>query len=446
MTLSLNGSQDESSLKQRTFRGSIWTVGGHGADQLLRLVQNLILTRLLFPEHFGLMALVAVVMQFVAMFSDTGIHTCIIQNKRGEDSDFLNTAWTIQIIRGVVLWLVICLFAWPVATWYQQPNLVLMLPVVGLASLLDGFTSTARSTLSRHVLPARAVVVELATRIIVLIFMVACAYRWPSVWVLVCGSLLNSVIKMICSYHLIPGYSNKFAFDPTAARSLFRFGRWIFFSTAFTFILANGDRLILGKLITPAQLGVYVIAAFLCQAILATMSRYSGSILFPVYTRLIEQGTDAAQQHMTAIRKRIFLITLPPLWLLALGGQTLIDLLYDSRYADAGWILQILSIGCIGVIVNDSASPAILASGDSFRQMIYQVSRSILFLTCIAVGAYVDVDSMRGFVIGITAARLLEYPILVWAIRKYRVWLPSLDLTAFSVSAIVIIIGHHLLS
>ena len=63
------------------------------------------LTRLLFPEAFGLMALIQTFMIGLAMFSDLGIGPAIIQSDRGEDPDFLNTAWVMQILRGICLWL-----------------------------------------------------------------------------------------------------------------------------------------------------------------------------------------------------------------------------------------------------------------------------------------------------------------------------------------------------
>ena len=86
-------------LKARAIKGSAWTVGGFGFEKILQLVSNLILARLLFPGAFGLMALVNVVLVGLAMFSDVGVVPAVVQDKRGEDPSFLNTAWTIQIIR-----------------------------------------------------------------------------------------------------------------------------------------------------------------------------------------------------------------------------------------------------------------------------------------------------------------------------------------------------------
>jgi hypothetical protein len=85
-------------------------------------VGNLILTRLLFPEAFGLMALVQVFLSGLQMFSDIGIQTSVIRSKRGEDPAFLDTAWTVQVLRGGLLWLGCLGIAGPAAAFYEEAN------------------------------------------------------------------------------------------------------------------------------------------------------------------------------------------------------------------------------------------------------------------------------------------------------------------------------------
>ena len=109
------------SLNARFMRSSVFTLGGYGLGQALRLLSNLLLTRLLFPEAFGMMALVAVIMQGLAMFSDVGVSPAIMRSSRGDDQRFLDTAWTIQVIRGGVLWLFACLIAIPVSNTSVNP-------------------------------------------------------------------------------------------------------------------------------------------------------------------------------------------------------------------------------------------------------------------------------------------------------------------------------------
>ena len=99
------------SMATRAIHGSLWTAVRFGAEYGLRMISSLILTRLLVPEAFGLMALISVLMTGLAMFSDMGISSSVVQSKRGDDPAYLNTAWTLQVIRGFVLWIFAALFA-----------------------------------------------------------------------------------------------------------------------------------------------------------------------------------------------------------------------------------------------------------------------------------------------------------------------------------------------
>ena len=128
--------------RARAMRGSVFTVLNFGGQNALRLASNLVLTRLLFPEAFGLMALVQVMLAGVQMLSDIGIRDKIIQDPKGDEPHVLNTAWVLQIIRGIFLWLVVVLLAAPVAGFYEAPELADLLPVAGIAAVAQGLSST----------------------------------------------------------------------------------------------------------------------------------------------------------------------------------------------------------------------------------------------------------------------------------------------------------------
>jgi O-antigen/teichoic acid export membrane protein len=169
--------EKKQSLKSLALTGSLWTLGGYGASQVLRLGSHLILAWLLTPQIFGLMALVKVVQQGLNMFSDVGIKPSIIQNKRGDDPEFLNTAWTIQILRGISLWICACVLAWPFAALFARNDpaawqLKSLLPVTGFVAVFEGFNSTALATLNRNLHLGRMTMLELATQIVSLTVMV----------------------------------------------------------------------------------------------------------------------------------------------------------------------------------------------------------------------------------------------------------------------------------
>ena len=428
-------------LKRKTFHATYWTIGGRGATLVIRLGSNLILTRLLFPEAFGLMALVQVVLGGVQMFSDVGIRGSILQHDRGEDERFLNTAWTIQVIRGLVLCAGICLLTWPMSRLYEEDMLLLVLPVMGISAVIAGFESTARFSLDRQILPQKKIMIALASQLSALMVTVPWAWLYPSVWALVGGGLVSTAAKVVLSHFMIPQYKNRFSWDSPAARALFQFGIWVFLSTGLTFVMKQGDRLVLGKILTSSELGVYSVAFFMSQSMIQVLDSVSKSVLFPVYSKLARREPGEFRQKLFQLRALLLGLTLPVAWGIAIFGKPLVEFLYDERYADAGWMLQLLGVGLVGQIVTLTTERVLMARGSSFGYMVFQVCRSAFFIIGMVIGYMVG--DVPGLLLGISMARWAQYIVLAAQIRRYGAWLPKLDLAAFGLSVIVLGIGFY---
>ncbi|HOJ34515.1 MAG TPA: oligosaccharide flippase family protein [Candidatus Hydrogenedentes bacterium] len=430
---------EEFSLKARTIWGSFWSLFGYGAQQALRLVSNLIITRLLFPEAFGVMALVNVFLQGLVMISDLGLGPSIIQNRRGEDPIFLRTAWTLQFLRGLVIFVLSTLVAFPAARFYNEAELVYLIPVAGLTNIISGLNSMSLFVLNRRLDIARLTWIDLGSQAFGIVVTVASAWVWPSVWSLVIGSLASAFAKAAASHLIRVGTAMWFTWEPSAARELFHFGRWIFISSLFTFLIGNVDRIVLGKFMTMGDLGIYSIASFLSGAVAGALQTVSGAVLFPVYSRLAEQGAERLRSRTFQVRAALALLGLPPLFLLTLWGPWILHILYDTRYEGGGWMLQLRAgASCFGII-SMTISPVLLAVGNSFRHMILLAAQSLLFIVCMFVGGYLY--SVTGLLLGIGAAQVLTYPITVMCVRRYGVWLPALDAACFLISAAVCVVA-----
>ena len=167
-----------------------------GLASLSGSVSNLILTRILVPEIFGLMALMHAFIIGLSMFSDIGVGTSIIQNKRGNDPAFLNTAWTMQFIRGIILWLLCLIISWPVSIFYHDDRILWILPIISLTTIIAGLNSTAIFTLHKQLSVGKLTVCELGTQLISTVVMILWAWVSPSIWALIVGSLSS-----ICYTH-----------------------------------------------------------------------------------------------------------------------------------------------------------------------------------------------------------------------------------------------------
>jgi O-antigen/teichoic acid export membrane protein len=381
-------------------------------------------------------------MQALEMFSDRGVHASIIQNPRGEDRTFLDTAFTMQAMRGVLLWIATALLAWPVAAFYGQPMITMLLPVAGFNAVLFGLTNVSLPRHARRLALGRLTVLDLVAMTLQITATVVLAWLWPSVWALVLGGFAGSMARLIVSHTILRIDPVRLRLDRDAARELFRFGRWIFISSMLTFFVNRGDVLIIGKFVPPAMLGIFHIGSQFAQVVRQLFLRLANSVLLPVHVRLGAESADSLRGHVRRVRLGVMALMLPPLWFFVLFGTPFIEFLYDDRYQQAGLILQVLAVGGIFSIVPD-VGPIALSRGDSFLHMVTLIIRSGLLLAGMVVGAMCA--GLWGLITGIVVAAALFYPAQVWICRRYGVWLPMLDLIGFASSGIVIGAGFWII-
>lgn len=405
-------------LRSRVMRGTAISLAGTGGQQLLRLASNLALTRLLFPEAFGLMALIQTFMVGLQMFSDIGIRPSIIQNKRGEEADFLNTAWTIQILRGSVLWLVACALAWPLAVFYDEPQILWLMPVVGLGALISGFSTTKSAVANRQIRLGQQTVIALCTQAIGVVVMVSLAWIWPSVWALVIGSLVGNAASVLAGHRFMKGISNRLRWDPSAARDLLGFGKFIFLSTLAGFFVQQGDKLFLGKFVSLGDLGVYNIGFFMAGFPGALGGMVAGRILFPLYREI---RPSQSLQNLGRIRRARNLLTGSLVLMfgtLALIGVPLIDLLYDDRYQGAGPMLVIMALMQIPNALVMGNNQLLLAEGDSRRFSHLVMLRAVLYFLLLVLLFWMF--GLMGVLLTKGLVIILTYPLQQTYLARYK--------------------------
>lgn len=344
---------------------------GYGASQFLRLASNLILTRLLAREFFGLMALVQVFITGLELFSDVGIGPSIVRSPRGEDRNFINTAWTIQVMRGFGLWLLSCAIAWPVAAYYDdKPELLWLLPIIGSVSAIRGLASTSIFSLQRRLMVGARVRLRLTTQCLSLLVILTWASIRPSIWALVAGNLISSIAFVYGSYRITDEPINRFTWDRSAIAELVGFGRWIFVATAMTFLAQQADRLILGKLLSASLLGVYTIAFTFADIPQQIVERLQGSVLFPAISKHADLPRSELRAKLLAPRWKVLFGLAGILALLAGCGDLLVTTLYDPRYYLGAGMLPILALGLWPRVLSSTLDPALLAIGKSFYRAL----------------------------------------------------------------------------
>lgn len=384
----LHAADSTLSLKHLALRGTTWTLVGFGTSQLIRLVGNLVLTRLLYPELFGFMALANIFVSALYLFSDLGIGASIIQNEHGLEPAFINTTWTLQVGRGVILWLASLVLAIPFAQFYGDPRLRVVIPVIAFGAVIGGFNGTSLYVLQRELKLRALTLLQLGSQIAAMIVMLLWAWLSPGVWALVAGGLVAAVVELIGSHLLVAGPRNRLAWDKSALRQLIHFGKWIFLGTAITFLAEQIDRLTLGKLISLELLGIYGIALTFADVPRQVTLAVSGQVLFPAMSALRAVPRPAMREKILRNRGVVLVFLAAALALLACFGDVLIRTLYDPRYAQAAWMLPLLAVGLWPRMLCNTIEPSLFAIGMPKYSAVGQIARFGFTLCGILVGFY----------------------------------------------------------
>lgn len=418
-------------MRSRALRSSGMVVIGFGGSNVLRLVSNLILTRLLFPEVFGLMALVYVFLTGLAMFSDIGINLSVIQNKRGDSLDFLNTAWSVQICRGLLLWLCACALGYPAALIYDQPQLGILLPVVGLTALIDGFTTTKIALANRNLQIGVQVMTDLTSQAATLLLTACLAWLFHSVWALVLGALVGTTIKVVSQHLLVRGPANRWYFDRQMAWDMMHFGKYIFLASIAGFLVNQSDRAILGRFVSLSDLGIFSIA-YLFASVPIELARVAGGrIILPLFSKFPPSDNFDNRAKVLKARRFVLFATTALGGVLSIISVPMIDALYDGRYHNAGPVLALLGFSITSQVACSNYDGSYLSVGASiqhfrliFVQAIVQVPLSLFMIARFGIiGAT--------FALGTTM--LITYPYRAIVAHRYGAWDARSDLLTFAI-------------
>lgn len=443
-----DGQSDAPRRDRRALKSAGWTTIGHGLAQVIRLLSSVILTRFLVPEIYGLMELVWVFYAGFLMFSDVGLASCIVQSPRGEDTRFLNTAWTLQAARGGLLFVLALLVAYPASLFFNQPSLVYLLPAIGVTALIEGFDATSIHTEARRLNLSSVVKLELSMQVSAVVVQIVIAAIWPSVWALVIGSWVGSLVKLYGSHRYLRSIAHRFDWDREAVKEIFNFGKWIFGSTALHFVSSQGDRLILARLLEGmSTLGIYAIAGRLRTSIQQLQLKLVRSVVFPALaekSREFEIDDPERIGALTAIyyrtRLRLDALFVTGSGFLMAFSTTFISVLYATEYEAAGKVLQIFSIELAMSSTLAPSETLLFAVGATKYGFFRSLGRAIWIVTAVPLGWFIG-----GFWGLVWAVSLAEIPtmIVLWSgLARYKFLDLRRELRALGFFIVGLLLGY----
>ncbi|TWU56871.1 Lipopolysaccharide biosynthesis protein WzxC [Rubripirellula tenax] len=419
---------------------SAWSMAGYGVGQGLRLVNNMALSYLLVPEAFGIMAIINLVIVGLGMFSDVGSGPCIIQNKRGDQFEFLNTAWLVGAIRGAVISLLSVPLAIPVANFFEQPSLVWLIPLASLTALIHGFASTSIFSLQRHLDAKSLAWLEISSQAIGSACM--CLFAWisPTVYSLVWGMIALAVSRTVLSHRMIRGYRNRFQFNRTDANELFHFGKWVFVSTLMMFAAMQVDRMLMGKLFDIGTLGIYGFGLAIATLPRMMVDKLAFSVLYPVLSSAARDSVETLRHKLIVGRRVILSVGSAMIIGVFCTCNDFFQLLYHSDFHKAGEICQWLCLSEWIVVLTSTSTQALVAMGET--RLAAKSNFAKLPTTIIASIIGFQTGGLEGFIVGLAVGSVVGHLVMTLSLVQKGMPVVKQDLltTVFVFVAMAIVV------
>jgi O-antigen/teichoic acid export membrane protein len=319
------------SLKLQAARGSVWLGAAGGIEQGLRLARNMILTRLLAPEAFGMMAIVLAINAAFESFTEIGIKHTIVQNPKGEQRTFLNGAWWLAFVRGLGLYALAFVAAPWMASFYENPELVPFMRAAFLVIVFNGALSVRAYVAIKEMKFKQWVMIHHGGGVVGILTAVLLVFVMRNVWALVIGFLVEAAARCLLSFLICP-YRPGFNFDKEAWKALVKYARGMVGLPILTFIFMRADIFVIGKLCSPAQLGLYSVVVALAQMPLQLLSVLMSQVIMPAFSKI---QTDAGRlnQVLLGITSVMALLGFPLLLFALFYGQKLLLVVYGAPYA-----------------------------------------------------------------------------------------------------------------
>lgn len=292
-SLMLNPGQ---TLSQRVIQGGFWVFALRIVSRGLSLVRTVVLARVLAPEDFGLMGIAMLAMSTLETFSQTGFQPALIQ-KQEDVEDYLDTAWTISALRGVVLFALLYSAAPYIARFFDTPAATPIMRVISISELLKGLTNVGVVYFRKELEFNKQFIYQLSGTLADLTVAVAAALLLQSVWALVFGVIAGNLVRMLVSY-AAHSYRPRLVLDWTRVVGLLGFSKWILGSGILLFLITQGDDIFVGKLLGVTALGFYQMAYRVSNIPATEITSVITRVTFPAYSKL--------QGEISALRSAYF--------------------------------------------------------------------------------------------------------------------------------------------
>lgn len=404
----------QENLKAKTVSGMIWSALQRFGTMGISFVSNIVLARLLTPDDYGCIGMLAIFITVSNTFVDGGFGSALIQKKDVTQKDYSTIFWW-NLFLSVVLYGVLFISAPAVSRFYNIPLLESVLQVQGIVLIINALNIVQTNHLRKSINFKRLATIHIVSHIIGAVLAIVLAYMGWGVWALVAQQIVASSITSVMLW-VMNRWMPSLCFSVESFKQLFSFGGFVLASNLINTFCNNVQGLLIGKFFNPATLGYYTQARKLEEIASHSLSGITDQVSYPVLSKL--QSNKYAM--ISAIRKLLLslaFITFPLMLILVLVAEPLILFIYGEKWLSCVPYFQILCVAGMAGSLYSVNMRSIEAIGKSKEMFLVTVIKRFVGLSAIVIGLMLY--DIKGVMIGIVFNYWFSYFVNITMVSKY---------------------------
>ncbi|MFC2091727.1 lipopolysaccharide biosynthesis protein [Elusimicrobiota bacterium] len=352
--------QIKDKLSRRVILSSIWIFILRTSIRIVDVLKLIILARLLEPKDFGLLGIGLLSVSILETFSQTGFDSALIQKKENI-IQYLNTAWTIQIIRGIFLFSILYFCAPLIAQFFKAPETLNIIKILAFTQLFYGLRNIGVVFFKKELQYKKEFIISFIPILTGAMIAIVYAVIYKNVWALVYGVLTRYGVGFVLTYIVNP-FRPKIQFDIKKIKELAGFGKWVMGSSAIVFIVTHGEAIFVGKFLGTVMLGFYQMAYRLANLVPVEIAQVIVNVTFPAYSKM-QDNIARLSESFIRVLTGINFVTFPIVGLVFVLAADFTEIFLGEKWLLIVVPMQILVFASLFRVLAMTTSSLVYAVG-----------------------------------------------------------------------------------